>query len=158
MSRASSSRALPRRLRRIALVCLLVGLVASGAAAGQTVGVEVRIILASNDPRGGIDPGLGPLAPQLRQTLGYTSYQVLNAQVGQVAPERPWRSAVPGGRALEIATIPTPPPGITLVVRMHAGATPLVNTTVRLTRGGQPVLVGGPSFQSGVLLIAISAR
>ena len=158
MSRASPSPARPRRLRRIAPVCLLVGLAAAGATAAQTVAIEVRIILASNDPRGGIDAGLGSLAPQLRQTLGYTSYQLLNALVGEVAPDRPWRTMVPGGRSLEIAMPGTPGRGIALLVRMSAGASPLVNTTVRLARGGPPVLVGGPPFQSGVLLIAISAR
>ncbi len=158
MRRASAARARPLRLRLVAPVVLLAGLGLSGRAEAQAVGIDVRMILASNDPRGGIDPGLGPLAAQLRQTLGYSSYHLLSAQAGQVAPDRPWRSAVPGGRSLEIAVLAASGPGITLVVRMHAGTSPLVNTTVRLTRRGPPVLVGGPSLQSGVLLIAISAR
>jgi hypothetical protein len=148
----------PRLGLVVLLPLLLGGLGLPRAAAAQPVGIEVRMVLASNDPRGGTDPGLGPIASQLRQALAYSSYRLLSAQAGAVAADRPWRIAVPGGRSLEITAPSAQGPGIALVVRMLAGGTPLVHTTVRLARGGPPVLVGGPPFESGVLLIAISAR
>jgi hypothetical protein len=33
----------------------------------------------------------------------------------------------------------------------------LVNTTLKLQSGGLPVVIGGPAYQNGVLVIVISA-
>ena len=46
---------------------------------------------------------------------------------------------------------------IQLQARIVQANETLVNTTLRLQSGGPPVVIGGPAYGSGVLVIVISA-
>lgn len=119
----------------------------------QAVPVEVQVILASREGGGSVDPGIQTLVRELRRDFAYTGYRLLETHRGQVSPDRPWRTTVAGGQDLLVTLMRADERRADLKI-----ATAGVNTRVSLHRGGSPVLLGGPPHQSGVLIIAISAR
>ena len=72
---------------------------------------------------------------------------------------------MPAGRILELAPTAIDRTSIQLQARIvqarivQGKSVPetLVNTTLRLQSGGPPVVIGGPAYQTGVLVIVISA-
>lgn len=127
-----------------------------GSAWGQTVSLQVRVIYAANQ-EGGVDSRLGPLAENLKKTFRYSMYQLLDAPKGSAALNEVWRTTLPDNRSLEITPTAVQENQYSLKVTvLSSGAQPSFNTVVRLRRGST-VLVGGPSHQKGVLIIAISA-
>lgn len=145
----------------LASLLLLIGL--SGALLlcpsrgwAQTVALQAQVIYAANQP-GGVDSRLGSLAENLQKTFRYSMYQLLDAPKGSAALNQVWRTTLPDNRTLEVTPTAVQEGQYTLTVRvLGSGGQPSVNTTVRLRRGST-VLVGGPTHQKGVLIIAISA-
>jgi hypothetical protein len=119
----------------------------------QAVPIEVQVIQASREPAGGVDPAIGRLVSELQRSFAYTNYRLLEVHKGQVSPQSPWRTVIAGGRELGVALVKVDGRRVELHI-----AAPRVNTRVSLTRGGQPILLGGPPHGSGVLIMAISAR
>ena len=127
-----------------------------GSAWGQTVALQVQVIYAANQ-EGGVDSRLGGLAENLKKTFRYSMYQLLDAPKGSAALNEVWRTALPDNRSLEITPTAVQESQYSLKVTvLSSGGQPSFNTVVRLHRGST-VLVGGPSHQKGVLIIAISA-
>jgi hypothetical protein len=124
--------------------------------AQATVSLRVQVIYAANEP-GGVDSRLGGLTGDLQRTFRYSMYKLLDAPQGAAALNQAWTAILPDDRRLEI--VPTAIQGgqysLTVRVLSPAGQS-VVNTAVRL-RSGATVLVGGPSHQQGVLIIAITA-
>jgi hypothetical protein len=124
---------------------------------GQTVALHAQVIYAANEP-GGVDARLGNLAESLQKTFRYSMYQLVDAPRGSAVLNQMWRTALPDNRWLEITPTAIQEGQYSLTVRVLASSgQPSVNTVVRLRRGST-VLVGGPSHQKGVLIIAISAN
>jgi hypothetical protein len=140
-------------------VCALVIILAAPSSTLQAqaaVSLRVQVIYAANEP-GGVDSRLGGLAAELQRTFRYSRYQLLEAPQGTAALNQAWQASLPGNRRLEI--VPTAIQGgqYSLTVRvLGPGGQAQINTAVRL-RSGATVLVGGPTYQKGVLIIAISA-
>jgi hypothetical protein len=134
----------------------ILGMPSDGLYAQAPVSIRVQVIYAANEP-GGVDSRLGGLAGELQKTFRYSMYRVLDAPQGSVALNQAWTASLPGDRRLQV--VPTAIQGgqYSLTVRViSSGGQLLLNTSVRL-RGGATVLVGGPSHQAGVLIIAITA-
>ncbi len=140
-------------MKRVLLAVFLSQLLPLAPAYAQGVSIEVQVILASREPGGPIDPAVRPLVRELQRDFAYASYRLLETQRGQVSPQRPWETAIPGGRPLSVALVGGDQGRVELQIKT-AG----VNTRVMLQRGGAPFLVGGPPHHSGVLFIAISAH
>jgi len=141
----------------ILLGVLGVWLALPGLGWGQAVSLQTQVIYAANQP-GGVDSRLGSLAGNLQKTFRYSSYQLLDAPKGSAILNQTWRTGLPDNRSLEITPTAIQDGQYSLTVRvLGASGQPSVNTAVRLRRGAT-VLVGGPSHQQGVLIIAISAN
>ena len=69
----------------------------------QTVPIQVQVILASREAGGHVDPAIRSLVRELQRDFAYTSYRLLETQRGQVGAQRPWRTAIAGGRPLNVA-------------------------------------------------------
>ena len=119
----------------------------------QAVPIEVQVIQASREPSGAVDPAIGQLVRELQRDFAYTNYRLLEVHKGQVSPQSPWRTVIAGGRDLSVALVKVDGGRVELHI-----TTPRLNTRVSLTRGGRPILLGGPSHGSGVIIMAISAR
>jgi len=139
------------------LMVLLGVLTPPVVAAGQgAVPLKVQVIYAANEP-GGVDSRLGSLAGELQKTFRYSKYELLDSPQGSAPLNQAWRTALPGDRSLEITPTAIQDGEYTLSVRVQAsGGQSLVNTRVKL-KAGRSVLVGGPTHQKGVLIIAITA-
>jgi hypothetical protein len=124
---------------------------------GQEVALQAQVIYAANEP-GGVDTRLGSLADNLQKTFRYSMYRLLDAPKGTAGLNQTWRTGLPDNRSLEILPTAVKDGQYSLSVRvLGADGKAAVNTAVRLRRGST-VLVGGPSHQKGVLIIAISAN
>jgi hypothetical protein len=124
---------------------------------GQAVSLQAQVIYAANQS-GGVDSRLGNLAENLQKTFRYSMYQLLDAPKGSAALNQTWSVTLPDSRLLEITPTAIQEGQYNLTVHVHgSGGKSLVNTVVRLRRGST-VLVGGSSYQQGVLIIAISAN
>jgi hypothetical protein len=124
---------------------------------GQTVSLQAQVIYAANQP-GGVDSRLGSLVGNLQKTFRYSMYQLLDAPKGSATLNQTWRTGLPDNRSLEITPTAIQDGQYSLTVRvLGAGGQASLNTVVRLRRAAT-VLVGGPSHQQGVLIIAISAN
>lgn len=140
----------------LSVLCSLLA-AAPRAGWGQTVPLQAQVIYAANEP-GGVDSRLGSLAENLRKTFRYSMYQLVDTPKGSPALHQVWKAGLPDNRSLEVVPTAIQEGQYDLTVRvLSAGGQPAVNTTVRLRRGST-VLVGGPSHQKGVLIIAISAN
>lgn len=141
------------------IICTLVGTLGTPSAslyAQATVSLRVQVIYAANES-GGVDGRLGSLAGELQKTFRYSMYRLLDAPQGSAALKQAWSAALPGDRRLEIVPTAIQAGQYSLTVRViSSSGQALVNTTVRL-RSGATVLVGGPSHQKGVLIIAVTA-
>ena len=140
------------------------------ATAAPTVTLQAQIFLASNQPAAAPDPRLATLIAQLRKALPYANFQLLGVPSGRTALGQSWRTELPGGevpagRILELAPTAIDRTSIQLQARIvqarivQGKSVPetLVNTTLRLQSGGPPVVIGGPAYGTGVLVIVISA-
>jgi len=74
-------------------------------------------------------------------------------QAGSI-PARPFD--IPGGRSLVVTPQEFRNKQLALKVRLQHGDKPVVDTTVRLSNGGN-FLLGGPAHEGGVLVLSISA-
>jgi len=145
-------------LFRVWLLMVLLGvLTLPVVAAGQgVVPLKVQVIYAANEP-GGVDSRLGSLAGELQKTFRYSKYELLDSPQGSAPVNQGWRTALPGGRSLEITPTAIQGDEYSLTVMVQGpGGQSLVNTRVKL-KAGRSVLVGGPTHQKGVLIIAITA-
>jgi len=126
------------------------------------------VFLASNQPAVAPDPRLASLIAQLQKALPYSRFQLLSAPSGRAGLGQAWRAQLPGGevsggRTLELTPTSNDRAAIQLQGRIIEGkivqrksiSEALVNTTLRLQSGGT-VVIGGPGYGSGVLVIVIS--
>jgi hypothetical protein len=126
------------------------------ASAQGVVPLKVQVIYAANET-GGVDSRLGTLAAELQKTFRYSKYELLDSPQGSAPLNQGWRTALPGDRVLEITPTAISDGEYTIAIRVQAaGGQALVNTQIKL-KAGRSVLVGGPTHQKGVLIIAITA-
>jgi len=143
----------------LSLFCVLATILATPSItvyAQAAVSLRVQVIYAANEA-GGVDSRLGGLAVDLQRTFRYSMYKLLDAPQGSAALKEAWTSSLPDDRRLEIVPTAIQEGQYNLTVRVLSSAgQAVVNTAVRL-KSGATVLVGGPSHQKGVLIIAITA-
>lgn len=143
-------------LPAIAVLAILFAAPAASAAPPGSVTVDVGVVIASNEGNS-IDPGLAGLRAKLQSMFNYTSYKMLDRKrhtypVGETAVFK-----LPGGRSMRVTPVPAPPKKVRLDVRIAEDGRNVLTTTLGLSRGGM-VLVGGPPYQSGVMILLISAE
>ena len=149
--------ALVQRFAIHAVLLLLLSLLAavpSGAA--DTVTVDVGAIYASNEGSS-IDPALGTIRGKLQSMFNYTSYRMLDRKRRSLSVGEAGEFELPGRRAMRATLLPAHGDKVRLSIRISDGPRNLLTTTLGLRRGGM-VLVGGPAYQSGVLILIISAQ
>lgn len=143
---------------RIVAFLLLLALPAGSraAASGPPVIVDVGVVLASHEGST-VDPALFSIQRKLRSMFNYTAYRMLDRQQRSLAVGETGEFALPGNRSMRVTPSPSSGKKVRLAVEIFEGGRKLIATTLGLSRGGM-VLVGGPSFRNGVLLLIISAE
>jgi hypothetical protein len=136
------------------LLLLLAAAVPSEAA--DTVAVDVGAVYASNEGTS-IDPALGTIRGKLHSMFNYTSYRMLDRKRRILSVGETGEFELPGRRAMRATPLPARGDKVRLSIQISDGPRNLLTTTLGLRRGGM-VLVGGPSHESGVLILIISAE
>ena len=142
----------------LAALCLLA--LPRFAAAQQTrpqiVIVRVDSVLAA-DTNEGIDPQLGPMGPRLHKMFRYTTYQLVSEQNGRIEMGKMIEFTMPGGRILHIEPHSIDGNMIAMEVLLFQGEKPMLTTDLKLPDKGN-LIVGGPHYEQGELIITIGAN
>ena len=150
-----------RRLRARAaatflfLLLLLAGGAGSSCFAAVTVSVDVGSIYASN-VGSSVDPALNNIRGKLQSMFNYSSYKMLDRKRRSLALGETGDYELPGRRTMRVSPLPAKENKVRLSVNIREGGKNLLSTTIGLSRGGM-VLVGGPTYEAGVLILIISA-
>ena len=144
--------------RIIAFLVLMLALPAVGRAADPAppVTVDVGIVLASQEGAT-VDPALSSIQGKLRSMFNYTSYRMLERKQRSLHVGELWEYDLPGNRTMRVTPSPSRGTKVRLAVEIREGGKNLLATTLGLSRGGM-VLVGGPPYRKGVLILIISAE
>ncbi|HEY5997545.1 MAG TPA: hypothetical protein VIU29_11025 [Candidatus Deferrimicrobiaceae bacterium] len=132
-------------------------LLLNGAAfAAPSVSIEVAIAQASHEGSA-IDPALSKMKSKLQSMFNYTSYKMLDRQKRTIPVGSTGEIPLPGNRVLKATPASLDGTKIKLNVQILEGGKDKLTTSLGLNKGGM-VLVGGPSYQNGVLILIISAE
>ncbi|MBI5379642.1 MAG: hypothetical protein HZA23_05745 [Nitrospirae bacterium] len=147
---------LRRRLWPVGIAVLVLGwCLVLPAEAVSGAAVEVRVIYGTHAERG-LDPQLQSLQGELRP-LNYSAYRLLDRRSFRLPFGRSWEVSLPDDRVLIIVPRNAERGMINLRVMVAGRGGTVVNTTLRLASGGT-VIVGGPAYRQGVLILAVTAR
>jgi hypothetical protein len=139
----------------LVVLLLLAAITVSAPARSQSsVSLTVQVIHASNAGTS-VDPALAKIRAQLG-SMKYSSYKLLETRPFSTALGAKHAMPLPGGRTLDLYPFGLSGGSLELLVTITDGSKRLLDTTFRLSNNGT-ILVGGPAYNDGVLLVAISS-
>jgi RNA polymerase sigma-70 factor, ECF subfamily len=135
------------------------------AAQSGVVRFGSRVLVASDGP---LPAGLQPVGgegderltafmPKLRKLFRYTTYGSLARYRAEVPVGTPQSWAIPGGRTLELLPESVSGDTVRMRLRLSRGSMNEVVTDIQAARGN-PAVIGGPRYESGVLVIIVWAN
>jgi hypothetical protein len=133
------------------------------AAAAQAKALKRhRVILlrvdevVASDTGLGIDERLLPMGLRLESLFRYTTYRLISHQVGRTECGRTTAFTLPGGWIVQVEPSAVNDDMIAMELMLFQGARPMMTTDVKLRNHGV-LIVGGPHYQQGMLIIPIGA-
>jgi len=145
-----------RCLTAIALIGLLIIAQIAVASPDAPVAIDVGVVVASHEGPT-MDPALASIRNQLQSMFNYSSYRMIDRLKRTLSVGETGEFGLPGGRSMRVTPVPAKGNKVRLAVQVMEGERNLLTTTLGLSRGGM-VIVGGPSYQKGVLILIISAE
>jgi hypothetical protein len=143
-------------LPAIVFIAVLLFAHAVAASPDSPVAIDVGVVVASNDGTT-MDPALSSIQKKLQSMFNYSSYRMVDRLKRTLNVNETGDFGLPGHRSMRVTPVPAKGKKVRLAVQIMEGEKNLLTTTLGLTRGGM-VLVGGPSYQKGVLILIISAE
>ncbi len=104
----------------------------------------------------GIDERLLPMGGRLESLFRYTTYRLISHQVGRTECGRTAAFTLPGGWIVHIEPSAVRDDMIAMELMLFQGARPMMTTDVRMRNHGM-LIIGGPHYQQGMLIIPIGA-
>lgn len=129
---------------------------AGAAAPAGSVVVEIGVVVASTTGST-IDPSLSSIRSKLQAMFNYPSYDLVDRMKRPLGTGETGEFQIPGNRTIRVVPVEAQGNKVRLGVQIMEGGKNLLSTTLGLNRGGM-VLVGGPPYQSGVLILLLSAE
>jgi hypothetical protein len=126
------------------------------ARAEDTVVLEVGTVLATN-ASSQIDAELASIRGQLERLFQYSSYRLVKQEQSDVSCGKPATFEIPGGRQLLVMAKDARGGRVALNVALLNDRHVLMRTDLSLGKRGT-IMVGGPRYEDGVLIIWIGAR
>ncbi len=117
--------------------------------------VRVDEVIAA-DTNEGIDQRLMPLSPRLESLFGYTTYRLISHQVARTEFGQTLAFSLPGGWIVHVEPDSVEGDMIAMELMLFQGARPMMTTDLKLRNHGL-LIVGGPHYQQGMLIIPIGA-
>lgn len=124
--------------------------------ADHPVEVEINSVLAANTDEG-TDAALQSMSRQLARLFRYTTYRLLNHQVAKTRCGEENSFSLPGGRILHVYPRSFDGHMIAMQLVLFQGERPIMSTDLKLSNGGV-LMVGGPHYEQGMLIIVIAAE
>jgi hypothetical protein len=144
------------RLTAIAFIGLLLIAHIAAASPDARVAIDVGVVVASHDGPT-MDPELSSIRNELQSMFNYSSYRMIDRLKRTLSVDETGEFGLPGGRSMRVTPVPAKGNKVRLAVQIMEGDRNLVSTTLGMSRGGM-VIVGGPSYRKGVLILIISAE
>jgi hypothetical protein len=129
---------------------------ALAARAQDTVAIEVGTVLATN-ASSQIDAQLASIRGQLQRLFQYSSYRLVKQEQSDLSCGKPASFEIPGGRHLQVMAKDTRGGRVSLSVALMKERHVLMRTDLTLGKRGT-IMVGGPRYEDGVLIIWIGAK
>jgi hypothetical protein len=104
----------------------------------------------------GIDERLLPMGGRLESLFLYTTYRLISHQVDRTECGRTAAFTLPGGWIVHIEPSAVRDDMIAMELMLFQGARPMMTTDVRMRNHGM-LIIGGPHYQQGMLIIPIGA-
>ena len=105
----------------------------------------------------GIDERLLPMGLRLQSIFRYTTYRLVSSQVGRTECGSAAAFTLPGGWIVHLEPNAVSDNMIAMELMLFQGARPMMTTDLRLRNHGM-LIVGGPRYQQGMLIIPIGAE
>jgi hypothetical protein len=121
----------------------------------RVVLLRVDEVIAS-DTGLGVDERLLPMGTRLESLFRYTTYRLVSHQVGRTECGRTTAFTLPGGWIVQVEPSAVNDDMIAMELMLFQGARPMMTTDVKLRNHGV-LIVGGPHYQQGMLIIPIGA-
>jgi hypothetical protein len=148
----------PRSLSLLIVVVFAMAVPAGALAQSahpRIVTVRVNSVLAA-ETNEGIDPRLQAMGPRLRALFSYSTYRLVSNQTGQTECGKMIAFQLPGGRILHVQPRGVDGDMIAMEIVLFQGPRPLMTTDLKLKNNGI-LIVGGPRYEQGMLIISIAA-
>lgn len=145
-----------RTVRRLVPVVAALSVLPIAALAQERVALEVGTVLATNASTH-IDAQLASVRGQLERLFQYTSYRLVKQETSDVSCGKPASFEIPGGRHLQVMAKDTRGGRVSLNVALMKDRHVLMRTDLTLGKRGT-IMVGGPRYENGVLIIWIGAK
>ena len=117
--------------------------------------LRVDEVLAA-DTGEGIDMRLLPMGGRLESLFRYTTYRLISRQIGRTECGRTAAFTLPGGWIVHVAPSAVRDNMIAMELMLFNGAHPMMTTDVRMRNHGM-LIIGGPHYRQGMLIIPIGA-
>lgn len=121
----------------------------------RPVSVYVDSVLAA-DTNEGMDARLAPLGKKLQGLFSFTTYSLVSHQDGQTECGKMIAFMLPGGKILHIQPRAIDGDMIAMEIVLFDGTRPMMTTDLKLKNKGT-LIVGGPRYEQGMLIISIGA-
>jgi len=142
---------------QVVVVLVLVIGPATAAAKGlhHQVSIDIKSVLAA-DTDEGFDERLGPMSNPLRLLFHYSTYRLVSHEEKKTECGRMLTFSLPGGHILHVEPRGVDGNMIELQVVLFQGAKPMMTTDFHMMNRGM-LLLGGPRYKEGMLIISIGA-
>lgn len=149
-------------LRPRSLSFLIIAITAFGTpgfsyaqAAPRRVYISIDTVLAA-DTNEGVDKRLIPMLPKLNGLFGFTTYSLVNHQVGETECGKMIAFMIPTGKILHVQPRAVVGDMIAMEIVLFDGTRPMMTTDLKLQNKGTLIL-GGPRYEQGMMLMIFSA-
>ena len=147
-----------RRIASMATVMLIAWMALGHPAAARADGVsaDATLILAS-DTGNGSDPQLGGFESRLRRLFRFKNYQLRGSGSANLSVPGKGTIGLPDNCRIALAVSDAGGGRLRVEVKWIRGGEMVVNTTV-VNQRGDPIILGGPPFSGGTLIVSITLR
>jgi len=149
-------------LRPGSLTLLIIALTAfatPGLPYAQTASKQIYVYIDSvmaADTNEGADPRLAPMIPKLHGLFGFSTYNLIGHNEGQTDCGKMIAFTLPGGKILHVQPRAVDGDMIAMEIVLFDGTRPMMTTDLKLKNNGT-LIVGGPRYEQGMMIISIAA-
>ena len=123
--------------------------------AQKQVYVYIDSVMAA-DTNEGTDPRLGGMDKKLRGLFGFSTYSLIGHNEGETDCGKMIAFTLPGGKILHVQPRAIDQDMIAMEIVLFDGTRPMMTTDLKLKNNGT-LIVGGPRYEQGMMIISIGA-